>query len=173
MTTKNYVNNKDLLNHLTLRRERNKIRKENGEEPEQIDDYLGFVLMEIARRLSYRPNFINYTFKDEMIGDAIENGLKVVDNFDPDKSNNPFAYITQIMWNAFIRRIQVEEKQQKIKGSLIREMPLEDLFAIQDHDEDGIPYSHHIMDYLQDNKFLHDETASKPKQPIGLEKFFE
>jgi DNA-directed RNA polymerase specialized sigma24 family protein len=173
---KNYVNNRDLLEHIIKRRNENAIRLANGEDKLPIDDYLGFVIMEIAKRLSYRPNFINYSFKDEMIGDAIENGLKVIDNFDPSKSSNPFAYITQIMWNAFIRRILIEQKQQKIKGALISEMPLEELFEIQDHDEDGIQYSHHMMDYLRDNNFMQEtqEKEIKVKQANkGLEKFFE
>ena len=174
---KNYVNNKELLAHIIKRRTENALRLAEGLDTLPIDNYLGFVIMEIAKRLSYRPNFINYSFKDEMIGDAIENGLKVIDNFDPAKSSNPFAYITQIMWNAFIRRILMEQKQQKIKGALISEMPLEDLFAVQDHDEDGVPYSHHMMDYLRENNFTHDtvpKEKEKEPQPVkGLEKFFE
>jgi DNA-directed RNA polymerase specialized sigma24 family protein len=173
----NYVNNKELLEHLIKRRIENAQRLLDGKEHLPVDAYLGRVILEIAKRLSYRPNFINYTYKEEMVGDAIENGLKVIDNFDPAKSSNPFAYLTQIMWNAFIRRILIEQKQSKIKGHLISEMPLDELFDTQEHDEDGVQYSHHIMDFLQENNFLHHQTEVKemkePAAPKGLEKFFE
>lgn len=178
MATKNYVNNKELLAHIIGRRTINEQRIKDGLEKLPIDNYLGIVIMEIAKRLSFRPNFINYSYKSEMVSDAIENGLKVIDNFDPAKSSNPFAYLTQIMWNAFIRRIQIEQKQQKIKGALISEMPLDELFSTQEHDEEGVQYSHHIMDFLRENNFSHDhddqkESKVKIVHKKGLEKFFD
>ena len=67
------------------------------------------VSLKIANGLSYRPNFINYTYRQEMISDGIENCLQYIHNFDPEKSKNPFAYFTQIIYYAFIRRIQKEK----------------------------------------------------------------
>jgi len=67
--------------------------------------------MLIATNVSMKPNFISYTFRDEMIGDAIENCCQYFDNFDPKRSKNPFAYFTQITWYAFLRRIHKEKKQ--------------------------------------------------------------
>ena len=86
-----------------------------GKEPPIISEYLGSVFLKIAERLSFRPNFINYTFKNDMISDGLENCLHYIHNFNPEKSNNPFAYFTQIIYYAFIRRIQKEKKQLYIK----------------------------------------------------------
>lgn len=181
MASKNYVNNKDFLNSLIARKEENEKRAALGLDKAPIDNYLGHVVMEIARRLAYRPNFINYSYRDEFIGDAIEVGLKGLDKFDC-SYENPFAYITQIMWNAFIRRIQIENSQQAIKGALIADLPLSELFDTQDHDEDGIQYSSHIMGYLRDNNFSHasvdnlvetSDVVDHNKKPSGLEVFFE
>ena len=80
-----------------------------------ISEYLGSVFLKIAQRLSFRPNFINYAFKNDMISDGIENCLHYIHNFNPERSNNPFAYFTQIIFYAFIRRIQKEKKQLYIK----------------------------------------------------------
>jgi len=87
----------------------------NETELPQISEYLGSVFLKIAQRLSFRPNFINYAFKNDMISDGIENCLHYIHNFNPEKSNNPFAYFTQIIFYAFIRRIQKEKKQLYIK----------------------------------------------------------
>ena len=89
--------------------------KENNKELPQISEYLGSVFLKIAQRLSFRPNFINYAFKNDMISDGIENCLHYIHNFNPEKSSNPFAYFTQIIYYAFIRRIQKEKKQLYIK----------------------------------------------------------
>ena len=89
--------------------------KKDGSPPPQISEYLGECFMKIAQRLSYRPNFINYAFRDDMISDGIENCVQYIKNFDPEKSNNPFAYFTQIIYYAFIRRIQKEKKQLYVK----------------------------------------------------------
>ena len=91
------------------------ISKSNDEELPIISEYLGSVFLKIAQRLSFRPNFINYAFKNDMISDGIENCLHYIHNFNPEKSSNPFAYFTQIIYYAFIRRIQKEKKQLYIK----------------------------------------------------------
>jgi len=89
--------------------------KKNDQDLPQISEYLGSVFLKIAQRLSFRPNFINYAFKNDMISDGIENCLHYIHNFNPERSNNPFAYFTQIIFYAFIRRIQKEKKQLYIK----------------------------------------------------------
>jgi len=98
--------------------------------------------------LSYRPNFINYTFKDDMISDGIENCLQYLDNFDGKKSNNPFAYFTQIIYYAFIRRIQKEKKQVTIKHKLISKSNLDD-FALQPGEDRE--FKNQMTEYLQKN----------------------
>jgi hypothetical protein len=98
--------------------------EEMGEEKPRVSNYIGECFLKIANGLSFRPNFINYTYKQEMISDGIENCLQYLHNFNPDKSNNPFAYFTQIIYYAFIRRIQKEKKQLYIKYKTIQETNL-------------------------------------------------
>ena len=83
-----------------------------GDEPPQITNYLGECILKIANHLSYRPNFIKYTYREEMISDGIENCLQYIDRFDPAKSSNPFAYFTQIIYYAFVRRITKERNNK-------------------------------------------------------------
>ena len=108
--TKEYVNNADFLKALIEYKQR---KLKNPNEP--IPNYIGQCWMKIAEGLSHKPNFINYTYRDEMISDGIENCLMYFDNFNPDKSKNPFAYFTQIIYYAFLRRIQKEKKQLYVK----------------------------------------------------------
>lgn len=88
----------------------------------KVSEYIGECIMLIAQRLATKPNFANYTHREEMIGDGIENCLTYIDNFDPTKSSNPFAYFTQIIYYAFIRRIQREKKQVFVKMKLVERM---------------------------------------------------
>ncbi len=90
-------------------------QREFGDEIPVASDYIGVAVNQIANRLATRPNFSGYTYKDEMISDGIENAFMALGNFDPEKSNNPFAYFTQIIWFAFLRRIEKEKKQSYIK----------------------------------------------------------
>ena len=105
-----YVNNKQFLEAITEWKETVKDAESLGEERPPVTDYIGECFLKIAQHLSFRPNFINYSYKEEMIGDGIENCLQYVNNFDPEKSKNPFSYFTQIIYYAFIRRIQKEKK---------------------------------------------------------------
>ena len=155
-----YINNKDLFEHLKIRSAENAKRIAEGMEKLPVDRYLGEVIMAISSRLSYMPRFINYSYKSEMISDAIETCLKGIDNFDCSKYSNPFGYLTQVAFNAFVKRIKLEKKQQNIKCALICEMPLDELFSTQEHDEDGVQYSHHIMSYLTENNFAHTPSVA-------------
>ena len=110
-----YVDNAKFLEEMIEYKRQYFISKNNNEELPIISEYLGSVFLKIAQRLSFRPNFINYAFKDDMISDGIENCLHYIHNFNPEKSSNPFAYFTQIIYYAFIRRIQKEKKQLYIK----------------------------------------------------------
>lgn len=96
-------------------REKLELSKQNEEEPPRIPNYIGECIYLICNKLAYKPNFMNYTYKDEMISDGVENCVASVNNFNPEKSTNPFAYFTQIAWNAFLRRIAKEKKQTYIK----------------------------------------------------------
>ena len=113
--SEHYVNNKEFLQAMIEYKDRcDKADKRKRKRP-PVTNYIGECFLKIANHLSYRPNFINYTFRDDMISDGIENCLQYLNNFNPKKSNNPFAYFTQIIYYAFIRRIQKEKKQSNIK----------------------------------------------------------
>ena len=121
-----YVDNKKLLAAMIEYRDSVIAAKENDKPRPRIPDYIGECIMKISEHLSYRPNFINYTYKDEMISDGIENCLLYIDNFNPEKSKNPFAYFTQIIYYAFIRRMQKEKKQTYVKYKSLERHVLED-----------------------------------------------
>ena len=112
---KHYINNQDFLKAL-VDYKTNCVEAEMANKPKpKIPNYIGECWMKIAEGLSHKPNFINYTYRDEMVSDGIENCLMYFENFDPSKSNNPFAYFTQIIYFAFLRRIQKEKKQLYVK----------------------------------------------------------
>ena len=100
--TVHYVDNKQFLQAMKDWKESCKDAEEAGEEKPPVTNYIGECFLKIANGLSYRPNFINYTYRAEMVSDGIENCLQYIHNFDPDKSNNPFAYFTQIIYYAFL-----------------------------------------------------------------------
>jgi len=122
-----YVSNKDFLAAMIEYKKMCKLAKKEGAIKPPVTDYIGTCFLKIANHLSFRPNFINYTFRDDMISDGIENCLQYLDNFDPDKSNNPFAYFTQIIYYAFIRRIQKEKKQVTIKHKMLLDSNFDDM----------------------------------------------
>ena len=103
--------------------------REKDEPKPKVPEYIGSCFLKIATHLSYRPNFVNYMFKDDMICDGIENCLQYIDNFDPEKSRNPFAYFTQITYFAFLRRIQREKKQLDIKTRILEKSGFDEVFS--------------------------------------------
>jgi DNA-directed RNA polymerase specialized sigma subunit len=107
---RHYVNNKDFLDAMVLFRDKVIEASKKGKSRPRVPHYIGECLMKIAVNLSHKPNFSGYTYKEDMISDGIENCLQYIDNFDPEKSKNPFAYFTQIIYYAFLRRIAKEKK---------------------------------------------------------------
>ena len=113
--TRNYVNNKDLLEALIQYQKECREAEDAGDERPRVPNYVGTCIYQIATRLATKPNFSGYSYKEDMISDGIENCLLYINNFNPEKSHNPFAYFTQIIWYAFLRRIQKEKKQMYIR----------------------------------------------------------
>lgn len=112
---RNYVNNKDLLEAL-VKYKKDCIEAENaGEERPRVPNYIGTCIFQIGTRLATKPNFSGYSYKEDMISDGVENCLLYIMNFNEEKSQNPFAYFTQIIWFAFLRRIAKEKKQMYIR----------------------------------------------------------
>ena len=130
--SEHYVNNKELLEALIVYRAKVAHAKENDLPKPRITNYLGSCFLKIATHLSYKPNFVNYMFRDDMISDGIENCVQYIHNFDPEQSRNPFAYFTQIIHYAFLRRIQKEKKQLDIKNKIIEKTGFDEVMTVED-----------------------------------------
>ena len=130
--SEHYVNNKQLLEALIVYRAKVATAKENDLPKPRITNYLGECFLKIATHLSYKPNFVNYMFREDMISDGIENCVQYIHNFDPEKSRNPFAYFTHIIHYAFLRRIQKEKKQLEIKTKIIEKSGYDEVMTVDD-----------------------------------------
>ena len=132
--SEHYVNNKEFLQALeNYFAEVERAELEDKPKP-QIPRYIGECFLKIANHLSYKPNFVNYMFKDDMICDGIENCVRYIGNFNPEKSKNPFAYFTQIIYYAFLRRISQEKKQLEIKNKILEKTNFDEVFDANDLD---------------------------------------
>jgi hypothetical protein len=175
---KHYINNADFLLALTEYKTKVKEAKKQNLPDPAIPNYIGECFMKIAEGLSHKPNFINYSYRDEMISDGIENCLMYFANFDETKSKNPFAYFTQIIYFAFLRRIQKEKKQLYVKYKATEMIGILDEFEMLEH-EDGTSSQFELYDNI--SEFIgnyEDAKAAKKeakaiKKPKGLEKFIE
>jgi hypothetical protein len=168
-----YVNNADFLAAIILYRDAVQKAKEEGKEKPIVSNYIGECILKIATHLSYKPNFINYSYRDDMILDGVENCIQYIDNFNPDKSKNPFAYFTQIIYYAFLRRIAKEKKQSYIKGKLIQDMPFE-AFELQEGDDGD--YHNAYLDFMQNNHtfddtFMERKKEKRKKKQVNLDDF--
>ena len=132
--SEHYVNNKEFLAAIIAYKDSIALAEARGEEKPRITNYLGECFLKIATHLSYKPNFVNYMFKEDMICDGIENCVQYINNFNPEKSKNPFAYFTQIIHYAFLRRIQKEKKQLEIRQKIIEKSGFDEVFVA---DEEG------------------------------------
>jgi hypothetical protein len=166
--TKHYINNADFLAALLDHRAKVQAARETETALPPISNYLGDCFIKIARHLSYKSNFINYSYKDEMISDAIENCLAVVNNFDPAKSKNPFAYFTQITYFAFIRRIQKEKKMLQTKYRYIDQLDLNELIT---QEQDNGEFQNQFLEYLKNQLDGYDyEKVVSPATKAAIKK---
>lgn len=134
-----YINNKQFLQLIV------DYKKKLETNPEaRVPNSIGEMLMLMTNRIATRHNFNAYTYKDEMIGDGILKALIAVPKFDPERSDNPFAYFTRIIFNAFIQRIQSEKKQRALKNQLIM---VDDIFSTQPHDDKVVTKDQIIGDF--------------------------
>lgn len=173
-----YVNNVDFTTAIIDYVSQYKLAESKAVRVPQMSNYLGECILKIATRLSYKSNFINYTYREEMISDAVENCVNYLTNFNSEKSTNGFAYVTQICYYAFIRRIEKEKKQQRLKFKLLQQagiVGLYDLYAQKDTMADGDP-NKAMVDNIQLSQFDVDKMAeedaekAKKKKKKGLEK---
>ena len=165
--SEHYVNNKEFLQAMIEYKDRrDKADKRKRKRP-PVTNYIGECFLKIANHLSYRPNFINYTFRDDMISDGIENCLQYLDNFNPKTSNNPFAYFTQIIYYAFVRRIQKEKKQITIKQRMIQEANYDDMALQPGEDRD---FKNQFTEFLQKNTRYNDDVVQASKKKVAKKK---
>ena len=167
-----YVNNKDFTAAVAEYVVEIKAAKEAEKTPPRMSEYIGECVYKIATRLSTRPNFINYTYRDEMICDAIENCIQYLGNFNIEKSSNAFAYVTQICYYAFLRRIQKEKKQVFIKQKSIMEsdVSLESFQTIDGQYDPALTNTN--VEWLKENMnhVNYEPRKSKKKTPTTKKK---
>ena len=146
--SEHYVNNKEFLNALENYFAEIERAKLEGKPKPVIPRYIGECFLKIANHLSYKPNFVNYMFKDDMICDGIENCVRYIHNFSPDKSKNPFAYFTQIIYYAFLRRISQEKKQLEIKNKILEKTNFDEVFDSNEADASNYSEYNQIKDNI-------------------------
>ena len=134
--SEHYVNNKEFLAAIIAYKDQIALAEIQGKPKPVIPRYIGECFLKIANHLSFKPNFVNYMFKDDMVCDGIENCVQYINNFNPEKSSNPFAYFTQIIHYAFLRRIQKEKKQLEIKSKILERSGYVEVFTV-DGDASG------------------------------------
>ena len=167
-----YVDNKLFFSEMEKWKTEIEESDEVDDLPPMVTEYMGECFYKIATHLSYRPNFINYTYREEMIGDGIENCIRYAKNFNPEKSKNPFAYFTQIIYYAFLRRIAKEKKQTHVKNKMIENSQYQSWTTM-----DGDDSSYTVIGF-DPTVMLPEEDVYKPKKKPapktkGLETFME
>lgn len=149
-----YVNNSDFSTAVVEYVRSLEEAKQNNTELPIVPNYIAECFLKISEGLSHKANFIRYTYREEMVMDAVENCLKAIDNYNLDVATrtgkpNAFAYFTQIAWYAFLRRIQKEKKQQDIKLKFVAESGIEE-FLMSNGDEDINQAAQQFVDVLKD-----------------------
>lgn len=168
---KNYINNKTLYESMKkYRRELRKSIKNDNPKP-RVPEYIGECIVLICNNLAKKPNFSGYTYKQEMVSDGIIDCISAVDNFNPRKTNNPFAYFTQIAWNAFIRRIYKEKKQTYIKHkNFENKFLMDDLW--NDSETMQLKSNEYSEDVIKSFESKNKLTKTKKKRKLsGIEVF--
>lgn len=164
-----YVNNADFSKAVVEYVKETNEYKKNGEEPPKIPDYIAQCFLRIAEGLSHKHNFIRYTYREEMVMDAVENCLKAIENYNIETATrtgkpNAFAYFTQITWFAFLRRISKEKKQQDIKLKYLLKSSVEDFIDGYDPREEGAQEISSYIDTLKERIDRVKDQDSKIKE---------
>ncbi len=170
---RHYVNNKEFLAAMTEYRTARVAAEEAGETPPRVSNYIGECFVKIANHLAYKSNFVNYTFREEMILDGIENCITYINNFDPAKSSNPFAYFTQITYYAFLRRIQKEKKQLDAKYRYIQSLDLQTMMDELAADGGSSEYLEYMKRQIEEADKQNEKFANEGKNiPKRRPKYF-
>jgi hypothetical protein len=170
--TNHYINNADFLKALIEYNDRCVLAEKEGRSDPPIPNYIGECFLKIADHLSRKPNFVSYSFRDEMISDGIENCLMYFRNFDPNKSKNPFAYFTQIIYYAFLRRIQKEKKQLYVKYKATEQFGVLDEFEMFE-DENGNTRQFQLYDNIAEFIQTFEDAKEKKKNKGKIEEVLD
>lgn len=177
--TKNYVDKEIFYDEMTSYKQQCQDAENSGEPEPKIPDYIGKCFYDISTRLAYRPNFINYPFRDEMVADGMENAVRACKNFNPDHSKkNPFGYFTRIIYFAFLRRIWAEKLHMYHKFKAMENSVVFDLLQ-QDSDFNNVDIESFDLDNEYMNTFIKNMEEALEKRKVkraeakkrGLEKF--
>ena len=164
---KQYVNGKEFFDELVIYHEKYKITKAAGLDRPPITDKMASAIMRIANKLSNSWNFVNYTYKDEMVADGIMKCVEKIHLFDPLKSTNSFAYATQLIFNEFLARIKKEQHQTSVKARMIRDK-MSDEFVQHGVDSSADDAGNTFVEFLKDVDCFtdyHEERAKKAVHP--------
>lgn len=176
--TIHYVDNKKFLQALIdYKKACRKAKRDKLEKP-PIPNYIGECFMKIAEGFSHRINYVNYSYREEMVDDAIENCIMYFENFDPKKSKNPFGYFTQIVYYAFLRRIAKEKKEQYTKYKVLeRSILFADPAQLSDGESNSSLKPGEIYANIMEFTHNYEQSQGKKKKKIakkkGLEKFYD
>ncbi len=178
-----YINNKDFSLAVVEYVKTVRKAREKGKPDPKVTDYIATCFLKISEGLSHRPNFVRYTYREEMVMDAVENCLRAIGNYKIETATrtgkpNAFSYFTQICYFAFIRRITKEKKQQDIKMKFIEKMGIEDFTALG-MDEAGAAETMQYVDTLRQRistvrakdaavKDFADKEKKKEKEKLEL-----
>ena len=179
-----YVNNKEFSQAVMDYAVECRNAKDKDKQVPKVTDYIAKCFIKIAEGLSHRPNFVRYTYREEMVMDAVENCLRAIGNYNIETATrtgkpNAFSYFTQICYFAFIRRITKEKRQQDIKFKFIEKMGIDD-FVAMGMDEAGAEETAAYVDTLRQriSQVRQKDTAIKQfakeeKKKEKLELFYE
>ena len=174
-----YVDNQKFYQEILEHKRKVKEAREKGLEDPKLSNYIGECIWKIATKLSCKPCFLNYSYRDEMISDAIENCILYFNDYDPDRGSNPFAYFTQVIYFAFLRRINKEEKNRYIIYKNFQETIINNGHAgsLVDGDDNHL-LSVNLYDNINEfmERFEKKEAVKKEKRKVakeGLTKFYE
>lgn len=174
---KHYVDNKKLLQAMIEYKVSVDAAKEAGLPKPIIPNYIGSSILLISQRLSFMPNFASYAFREELVSDGVENCIKYIDNFNPSKFDNPFAYFTQIIYYAFLRRIIKEKKQLYIKHKILENSLITNTLMEQgEFDEHEVLPAFINLENENTSEFIANfeenlEKKRKRRKEQGIEKF--
>lgn len=177
-----YVDNSLFLQEMTAYRMQVLKAREDQLERPRVPEYIGSCLFKIATHLARKPNFANYTFREDMVSDGVENCLLYIDNFDPEKSTNPFAYFTQIIYYAFLRRIQKEKKYMYVKYKSMENEIINALIenlgedTVMNHLNEGVHDAYadqFIREFINAFEDVKKKKTATKKKKQGVTKFME